>query len=63
MKVTRTMGWMGLVLAAAIGMGTLTACKQEGPAEKAGKALDQAADDAKESAEEAKKAVEGAFEE
>lgn len=63
MKMTRTLGWIGLVLAAAIGMSTLTACKQEGPAEKAGKAIDKAADDAKESAEEAKKKVEDALEE
>ena len=63
MKMTRTRGWIGLVLAVAIGMGTLTACKQEGPAEKAGKALDKAADNAKESAEEAKKKVEGALDE
>ena len=63
MKMTRTLGWIGLVLAAAIGMGTLNACKQEGPAEKAGKAFDKAADNAKESAEEAKKKVEGALEE
>jgi len=63
MKMTRTMGWIGLVLAAAIGMSTLTACKQEGPAEKAGKALDQAADNMKQSAEEAKKEAEGALKE
>ena len=61
MRMTRTMGRIGLVLAAAIAMGTATACSEEGTAEKAGKALDEAADDAKESAEEAKKKLEGAL--
>jgi len=63
MRMTRTTGWIGLVLAAAIAMGTFSACREEGPAEKAGKAIDQAADDAKQSAEEAKKAMEDALEE
>jgi hypothetical protein len=57
------MRWIGLLLAAAIAMGTATACSEDGPAEKAGEALDQAAEDAKESADEAKKKLEGAFEE
>jgi hypothetical protein len=48
-------GWVGLLLAAAIAMGTLTACREEGPAEKAGKALDKAAADAQDAAEDAKK--------
>jgi len=61
MRMTRTMGRIGLVLAAAIAMGTATACSEEGPAEKAGQALDEAADDAKESADEAKKKLEGAL--
>jgi hypothetical protein len=59
----RKMRWIGLVLAAAIAMGTATACSEDGTAEKAGKALDEAADDAKESADEAKKKLEDAFEE
>jgi hypothetical protein len=59
----RKTGWIGLVLAAAIAMGTATACSEEGPAEKAGEALDEAAEDAKESADEAKKKLEGVFEE
>ena len=63
MRRMRTIGRIGLVLAAAIAMGTATACSEEGPGEKAGKALDEAADDAKESADEAKKKLEGAFEE
>jgi hypothetical protein len=58
-----TMGWIGLVLAAAIAMGSATACSEEGPAEKAGKALDEAAEDAKESADETKKKLEDALEE
>ena len=48
------MRWMGLVLAAVIALGTATACSEEGPAQKAGKALDEAAEDAKEAVEEAK---------
>lgn len=57
----RTMRWMGLVLAAAIAMGTATACSEEGPGEKAGKALDEAAEDARDKAEEAKEELEDAF--
>jgi hypothetical protein len=55
------MGRIGLLLAAAIAMGTATACSEEGPAEKAGKALDEAAADAGEAAEEAKKELEEAL--
>ena len=63
MRMMRTMGWIGLVLAAAIAMGSATACSEDGPAEKAGKALDEAAEDAKDAADEAKKELEDAFEE
>jgi hypothetical protein len=56
------MRWIGLALAAAIAMGTATACSEEGPAEKAGETLDEAADEAKESADEAKKKLDDAFE-
>jgi hypothetical protein len=56
------MRWIGLAIAAAIAMGTATACSEDGPAEKAGKALDEAADDAKDSADEAKKKLDDAFE-
>jgi hypothetical protein len=59
--MTQTMGRIGLLLAAAIAMGTATACSEEGPAEKAGKALDEAAADAGETAEEAKKELEEAL--
>jgi hypothetical protein len=44
---------MGLVLAAAIAMGTATACSEDGAGEKAGAALDEAAEEAKEEVEEA----------
>jgi len=53
MRTIRTMRWMGLVLAAAIAMGTATACREETPAERAGKALDEAAEEAKEELEDA----------
>lgn len=39
---------------------SLTACKDEGPAEKAGEQIDDAAEEAKEKARQAKKAVEEA---
>jgi len=61
MRMTQTMRWIGLVAAATIAMGTATACSEDGPAEKAGKALDEAAEDAKESADEAKKKMEDAL--
>ena len=57
----RTMGRIGLVLAAAIAMGTATACSEDGPGEKAGKALDEAAADTEEAADEAKKELEEAL--
>jgi hypothetical protein len=63
MRMMRAMGWIGLVLAAAIAIGSATACREEGPAEKAGKALDKAAADAKATADEAKKKMEEAAEE
>jgi hypothetical protein len=44
---------MGLVLAAAIAMGTATACREEGPAEQLGEAIDEAAEEAKEEVEDA----------
>jgi hypothetical protein len=55
------MGRIGLVLAAAIAMGTATACSEEGAGEKAGKALDEAAADTEEAADEAKKELEEAL--
>jgi len=58
----RNMRWIGLAIAAAIAMGTATACSEDDPAEKAGKALDEAAADAKDSADEAKKKLDDAFE-
>ena len=61
MRMTQTMRWIGLVAAAAIAMGTATACSEDGTAEKAGQALDEAAEDAKESADEAKKKMEDAL--
>ena len=63
MRMMRPTGWMGLVLAAAIAIGSATACSEEGPAEKAGKALDEVADDAEESADEAKKRLGDALDE
>jgi hypothetical protein len=59
----RRMRWTGLVLAAAIAMGTATACREEGPAEKAGKALDKAAEQTEQAADEAKDELEQALEE
>jgi len=53
----RSMRWFGLLIAAVMLLGTV-ACKKEGPAEKAGKALDEAAAEAREAAEEAKKKLE-----
>ena len=54
----RRMRWMGLVLAAAVAMGAATACSEEGPAEKAGKALDEAMEEVDEAEEELEKALE-----
>ena len=54
MRMMRTTGWIGLLLTAAIAIGSAMACGEEGPAEKAGKALDEMADDVEESADEAK---------
>ena len=45
------------MLAGLLVMG-LSACEKEGPAEKAGKAVDEAASDMAEHAEEAKEAIE-----
>jgi len=42
--------------------GAAVACDREGPAERAGKAIDQAAEDASEAAKDAGKAVEDASE-
>ena len=49
------------VLLAVIGLATaLSACQEEGPMERAGKAVDDAADDAKDAAKDAKDAAEAA---
>lgn len=50
------------ILGAALGGLALTGCREEGPAERAGKAIDQAAEDAGDAAEEAGDAIEEAFE-
>jgi hypothetical protein len=50
------------ILGAALGGLALTSCREEGPAERAGKAIDNAADDAQEAAEDAGDAVKEAFE-
>ena len=50
-------GILSTMLAGLLVMG-LSACEKEGPAEKAGKAVDEAASDMAEQAEDAKKAVE-----
>jgi len=46
-----------IILATLLAMG-LSACEKEGPAEKAGKAIDEAASDVAEKAKDAKEAVE-----
>ena len=50
-------GILSALLAGLLVMG-LSACEKEGPAEKAGKAMDEAASNVAEQAEEAKEAVE-----
>ena len=50
-------GIIAAVLAGLMFTG-LSACEKEGPAEKAGKAIDEAASDVADGAEDAKKAVE-----
>lgn len=55
MKLYR--GILSIILTGLLVTG-LSACEKEGPAEKAGKAMDEAASDMAESAEEAKEAVE-----
>ena len=50
-------GILSAILTGMLVMG-LSACEKEGPAEKAGKAMDEAASDVAEGAEEAKEAVE-----
>ena len=55
--------WTGLTLTAifALAIGTL-GCKEEGPGEKMGKAVDEAAADAEDAAEDAKKKLGEALE-
>jgi hypothetical protein len=60
MKLYR--GILGILLTGLLVTG-LSACEKEGPAEKAGKAMDEAASDVAEKAEEAKEAVEEKMEE
>jgi hypothetical protein len=57
------MQWTGLTLTAifALTIGTL-GCKEEGPGEKMGKALDETAADAEDAAEDAKKKLGEALE-
>lgn len=55
-------GILSALLAGLLVMG-LSACEKEGPAEKAGKAMDEAASNVAEQAEEAKEAVEEKMEE
>jgi hypothetical protein len=55
MKLYR--GILSIILTGLLVTG-LSACESEGPAEKAGKAMDEAASDVAEGAEEAKEAVE-----
>ena len=50
-------GTLAAILAGLLVMG-LSACEKEGPAEKAGKAMDEAASDVAEQAEETKEAIE-----
>jgi hypothetical protein len=50
------------ILGATLGGLALTSCREEGPAERAGKAIDNATNDAKEAAEDAGDAIEEAFE-
>jgi hypothetical protein len=55
MKLSR--GILSIILTGLLVAGLL-ACEREGPAEKAGKAIDEAASDVAEEAEDAKEAVE-----
>lgn len=59
----KTCRGMLAVLFAAFMVTGITACEKEGPAEKAGKAIDEAASDVAEEAAEAKEAVEKKLEE
>ena len=55
-------GILSAILSGMLVVG-LSACEKEGPAEQAGKAMDEAASDVTEKAEETKEAVEGAMKE
>jgi hypothetical protein len=55
-------GILSAILSGMLVLG-LSACEKEGPAEKAGKAMDEAASDVAEKAEETKEAVEEAVKE
>ena len=58
MKSTETITRILVILALAFSVGVATGCKEEGAAEKAGKAIDNAVDDAEDEAERLKKKLE-----